>query len=337
MRIVLSLAALVGLLACSAPRDYIRIVGSSTLYPFVATAAEQFGRGTPHKTPVIESTGTGGGMKLFCAGFGLETPDISNASRPIKPSEQERCAKNGVTEVLELPIGYDGIVIANVKSGTQYRLTRDQLFLALASQVEQDGKLVDNPYKKWNDISPDLPEVEIAIYGPPPTSGTRDAFVELVMEEACDAYPAFAAAYPDKKKRHKKCGQLREDGHFIDAGENDNIIVRKLAHNEEALGIFGYSFLAQNADTMQGAMIEGVLPEFERIASGDYTISRSLYLYVKTQHAAKLKSLKPFLTEITSEEAASDRGYMALKGLIPMPPAQREENRQRVAALSDGA
>jgi len=323
------------LLACSAPRDYVRIVGSSTLYPFVATAAEQFGRNTPFKTPVIESTGTGGGMKLFCSGLGLGTPDISNASRLIKEKERQRCAKNGVGAVLEIPLGYDGIVIANLRKGPRYSLTLRQLFLALAKHVPgENGQLTENPYQLWNEIDATLPAEKISIYGPPPTSGTRDAFVELVMHKACDAMPAFKAAYADKKERHRQCGLLREDGLFVDAGENDNIIVQKLKANERAVGIFGYSFLAQNADVMQAASIEGVSPEFARIASGEYAISRSLFVYVKAAHFDKVKSLKPFLQDMMSEASASETGTMALKGMIPMPAAQRKQNQER---LSSGA
>lgn len=325
---------LMPLLACSAPREYIRIVGSSTLYPFVASAAEQFGRNTPYKTPVIEATGTGGGMKLFCAGQGLDTPDITNASRPIKESEKQQCAENNAGEIIEIPLGFDGIVIANLKSGPRYSLTPELLFLALAQQVEKGGELIDNPFTHWNQIDSSLPDEEIRIYGPPPTSGTRDAFVELVMEQACDAYPAFHSAYPEKDQHSQKCALLREDGHFIDAGENDNIIVQKLKHNERALGIFGYSFLAQNADTMQGATINGISPEFDRIASGNYAISRSLFIYVKKAHLSKVESLGPFLREITSEAAANDTGYMALKGLIPMMHDQRDTNREIVETLA---
>lgn len=307
------------LISCAIPpRSQIRIVGSSTVYPFIATAAEQFGRATEFATPIVESTGTGGGIKLFCGGIGEEFPDIVNASRPMKGKERKLCAKHGVHEIDEIALGFDGIVIARDRDGKQLNLTRNELFLALAYEIiGPDGTLVANPHTHWNHINPNLPALPIRVYGPPPTSGTRDAFVELVMEHACVDEGAFIAKYPEKSERARKCHRLREDGHFIDAGENDNIIVQKLKSNVDALGIFGYSFLDQQKDAVHAMLIEGISPEFQNIANGSYTISRSLYVYVKPQHYQLIPGLKEFVREIQSEQASGAEGYMTLKGLIP--------------------
>ncbi len=297
--------------------EQIRIVGSSTVYPFVTVAAEEFGNKTKFSTPIVEATGTGGGFKLFCAGIGDDYPDIANASRAIKASETESCAKNGITEIIELKIGFDGIVLANSKDEKIYDLSKKQIFLALAKKIPSNGELIKNPNKKWSDIDPSLPDVKIEVYGPPSTSGTRDAFVELVMEVACKDLPEFKAAYPDKKERKKTCHLLREDGHYVEAGENDNLIVQKLRSNPRALGIFGFSFLDQNKDTVQGSLIYGVKPSFDNISDGSYDISRSLYVYFKKAHIGITKGLKEFAQELVSEEAAGEYGYLADKGLIP--------------------
>jgi len=250
--------AVLALAGTAQARDQIRIVGSSTVFPFSTAVAEQFGKTGKFKTPVVESTGTGGGFKLFCAGAGEDSPDISNASRAIKDSEVETCKKNGVTEITEIKIGYDGIVIANSKSGPQFNLTVEQVWKALAKQVPVDGKLVDNPNKTWAQIDSSFPNEKIEVYGPPPTSGTRDAFVELVMDKGCETFPAIAALDADAKKA--ACQQMREDGAYIDAGENDNLIVQKLEANPAAVGIFGYSFLEENQSKIKGASIEGKTP-----------------------------------------------------------------------------
>jgi phosphate transport system substrate-binding protein len=317
-----SFLCLLGLLiwACALPpRQQIRAVGSSTVYPFVASAAEQFGRTTDFATPIVEATGTGGGFKLFCEGIGPQYPDLANASRPIKDAERELCAQHGVTEIREIPIGFDGIVLAHVKDAPPVNLTKRALFLAMALKVPRNGKLVDNFYERWNQIDPKLPDTEIAVYGPPPTSGTRDAFVELVMHEECEHFPEYTVAYADKEERKTRCGLLREDGHFIDAGENDNIIVRKLESNRTALGIFGYSFLEQNLSIVSGSLIDGVKPTFENIADGHYGISRSLYVYAKEQHIGMIPGIEEFLEELTSPTAIGREGYLSLKGLIPLP------------------
>ncbi len=335
-KLILSLAAFVSgmfIINDTYASDQIRIVGSSTVYPFVTVAAEEFGNSTKFSTPIVEATGTGGGFKLFCAGVGSEYPDIANASREIKWSERELCAKNGVKAITELKIGYDGIVLANSKDEEHYNLTKEQIFLALAKKLPIEGKLVDNPYKKWSDIDKSLPDVKIEVYGPPSTSGTRDAFVELVMEPSCKDLTEFKAAYPDKKDRKKACHMMREDGHYVEAGENDNIIVQKLRSNPRALGIFGFSFLEQNADTVQGSTISGVDPTFENISSGSYGISRSLYVYIKNAHIGITKGLKEFAAELVSEDAAGEYGYLTDKGLIPLSEDELKEMQERVNSL----
>lgn len=298
--------------------DRIRAVGSSTVYPFITVAAEEFGRTTGFKTPIVESTGTGGGFKLFCAGIGSKHPDLSNASRAIKKSEIEQCEKNGITGITEIKVGYDGIVLANVTGARVYNLTKQHVFSALARKIPVNGKLVDNNNKKWSDIDASLPNTKIEVYGPPPTSGTRDAFVELVMEKACKDLPEFKAAYPDKKQRKKTCHLLREDGAFIEVGENDNLIVQKLKNNANALGIFGFSFLDQNEDAVQGSHIDNVEPTFENISSGDYPISRPLFVYLKDAHLGKTSGLKAFALELVHDHTISDGGYLMDKGLIPL-------------------
>ncbi len=302
--------------------EQIRAAGSSTVYPFVTVAAEEFGRNTKFKTPIIESTGTGGGFKLFCAGAGSDTPDLSNASRAIKKSEEELCAKNGVKGITEIKIGYDGIVIANAVGSKKFNLTKKQLFLALARKIPVVGKLVKNTNKKWSDIDSKLPAKKIEVYGPPPTSGTRDAFVELVMQKACVNLPEFKSEYPNKKSRKKACHVLREDGAFIEAGENDNLIVQKLKNNPDALGIFGFSFLDQNASSVQGSSIDGVQPTFENISSGKYPVSRPLFVYLKDSHVSKTPGLGKFVRELVSDNAIGEDGYLIEKGLIPLKQSE---------------
>lgn len=311
-------------------RDQIRIVGSSTVYPFSTAVAETFGKTTKFKTPVVESTGSGGGLKLFCAGIGTEHPDITNASRRIKKSEVERCAKNGVGGVTEVKVGYDGIVMANAKSAGRLQLTRKQIFLALAKDIPAgEGKLIPNPHKTWKDVDASLPDIKIEVLGPPPTSGTRDAFAELALEGGCKKIGWIKAMKKTDKKKYKAiCHSVREDGAYVEAGENDVLIVRKLEANPKAFGVFGYSFLDQNADKVQGSLIDGKEPTFENIASGDYPVSRSLYFYVKQAHVNKIPGIAEFITEFTSENAFGDDGYLTDKGLIPMPEAERNKFRK---------
>jgi phosphate transport system substrate-binding protein len=321
--------------AQAASRDYISIVGSSTVYPFTTVVAESFGKSSAFKTPKIESTGTGGGMKLFCGGVGVEHADITNASRRIKQSEIDTCAKNGVTDIIEVKVGYDGIVLANAKSAPEMGMTRKEVYLALAKEVPDPAggeKLVANPYKTWKEINGTLPATKIEVLGPPPTSGTRDAFVELVMEEGCKAVEWIKALEKSDKDAFKSaCHTVREDGAFIEAGENDNLIVQKLGTSPTALGIFGFSFLEENTDKVKGAKVEGVAPTFEAIADGTYSVSRPLYVYVKKAHIGSVPGIAEFMAEFTSEKAWGDEGYLADKGLIPMPKEERAKFAKDVA------
>ena len=312
-------------------RGNIHIVGSSTVYPFATVVAERFGKATKFKTPIIEATGSGGGLKLFCGGIGERHPDFTNASRRIKAGELAKCRANGIDDVIEIKIGYDGIVLANSRKAKRFALTRKDIFLALAKQTPAPNgaqELVDNPYRTWRDVNPDLPAINIEVLGPPPTSGTRDAFVELAMEGGCKKIDWIAAMKKTDNAVYKRiCHQLREDGAFVEAGENDNLIVQKLVNNPDALGIFGFSFLDQNADVVQGSRVEGVAPEFERIAAGDYPIARPLYVYAKAAHIGIIPGMPEFIDELTDEDTWGFDGYLTDRGLIPMPDAEREKFR----------
>ena len=335
--LVFVLVASTGVVSAQSARDYINIVGSSTVYPFATVVAEQFGKTSRYKTPKIESTGSGGGLKLFCAGVGVEHPDITNASRRIKKTELEKCQNNGVREIVEVKIGYDGIVLANSKKGRPMKLSRKDIFLALAKEVPDPKggeRLVANPNRTWKDVNSSLPNKKIEVLGPPPTSGTRDAFVELAMESGAKKFGWLAALRKQDKKRFKGIAHtIREDGAYIEAGENDNLIVQKLAANPNALGIFGFSFLDQNTDKIQGSFVDGVQPTFEAIASGDYPVSRPLFFYVKKAHIAVIPGMEGYLTEFTSEKAWGPDGYLADKGMIPMPDVERYKYRADVAKL----
>ncbi len=311
----------------AAGRDYIEIVGSSTVYPFATVVAETFGKRTKFKTPKIESTGSGGGLKLFCSGNGIKTPDITNSSRRIKQSEVELCAKNGVTKITEVQVGFDGIAIANAKKGNVFNLTLKDLFLALAKEVpgKAKGELIANPYKTWKDVNPELPEIKIEVLGPPPTSGTRDAFAELALEGGCKTFDWIKAIKKQDKRKYKSiCHTVREDGAFIEAGENDNLIVQKLEKNPNALGVFGFSFLDQNSDKVKGASIDGVEISFENIADGSYPVSRPLFFYVKNDHVGKVPGIAEYIAEFTDEDTWGEDGYLTEKGLIPLGEDQRE-------------
>ena len=317
----------------AAARDQIQIVGSSTVFPFSTSVAETFGQNTSFKTPVVEATGSGGGMKLFCSGVGEATPDITNASRRIKEKEFKSCIANGVTPV-EVKVGFDGIVLGSAKGGIELTLTRKQIFNALAKQVVVDGKLVDNPYKTWSEVDPSLPNIKIEVLGPPPTSGTRDAFVELAMEGGAKQIEMLAAKRKEDKSAFKKIAHaVREDGAYVEAGENDNLIVQKLEANKNAVGIFGFSFLDQNSDKLRGATVEGAAPEFDLIADGDYPISRSLFFYVKKEHVGVIPGIAEFVAEFTEEDTWGDDGYLAEKGLIPLPEEEREATAEEARAL----
>jgi phosphate transport system substrate-binding protein len=312
----------------AASRDYISIVGSSTVYPFATVVAERFGKTTQFKTPKIESTGSGGGLKLFCAGVGVEHPDITNASRRIKKTEFETCSKNGVTDIVEIRVGYDGIVLANSKKAKVFKVSKKDIYLALAKDVpDPDGgeKLVPNPYKTWKDVNPSLPAIKIEVLGPPPTSGTRDAFAELALEGGAKTFPWIKAMKAKDKKHYKAvCHTVREDGAYIEAGENDILIVRKIEANPNAVGVFGFSFLDQNTDKIQGSEVDGVAPTFEAIAKGDYPVSRPLFFYVKKAHVDKIPGMRQYIREFTGEKAWGPDGYLGEKGLIPMPDDERK-------------
>lgn len=333
---LLAITGLIMLPAAAEARDQIHAVGSSTVYPFTTAAAEVFGQ-NGHKTPIVENIGTGAGFKLFCAGTGDDTPDINDASRPITESEKELCKKNGVTDITELTIGYDGIVIANSVKGPKYSLTKKDVFTALARQLPgKDGKMIANPYTKWSEINPSLPDIQIEVYGRPPTSGTRDAFAELVMEKGCEAYPEFKTAYPDDKDRKNACRSLREDGRFVEVPEN-NMILQKLAANPNALGTIGYSYLEENSGKVQGSTIEGVEPNFKNIVDNKYSVSRSLFIYVKNAHLKTISGLAEFALEMTSNGAIGKDGYLVQRGLLPLPEKQRKESQQAAMGLISAA
>ena len=332
--ITLFLTTSFGVAGAASARDYISIVGSSTVYPFATVVAEQFGKSTSFKTPKIESTGSGGGLKLFCAGVGVEHPDITNTSRRIKQSEYETCVANGVKEIIEVKMGYDGIVLANSKKAAPLKLTRKDIFLALAKDVPDPNggeKLILNPYKTWKDVNPALPDKSIEVLGPPPTSGTRDAFVELAMESGAKKFDWIKAL--DKKKFRAVAHTIREDGAYVEAGENDNLIVQKLEANPNAVGIFGFSFLDQNTDKIQGAFVDGVQPTFDAIADGKYPVSRPLFFYVKKAHVGVIPGIQEYLNEFTSDKAWGADGYLAEKGMIPMPDAERTKFRSDIENL----
>jgi len=338
MNLKTTAAALILAASLSAPasaRDVIRIVGSSTVYPFATVVAERFGRTTGFRTPVVESTGTGGGFKIFCAGVGDSTPDIADASRKIKPSEVARCKSNGVSDIIEVKIGYDGIVLANSKRAPQMRLSLRDVFLALARKVPAgEGKLIDNPYRTWADVNPALPATRIEVLGPPPTSGTRDAFAELAMEGGCKTFAWIKALKKKDKSAYKSlCHAIREDGAYIEAGENDNLIVGKLEANPDAVGVFGFSFLDQNSDQIQASRINGVEATFENIADGSYPLSRPLFFYVKAAHLETIPGLKRYVQEFVSDAATGEDGYLIDRGLIPMGTDERRAWTRKVLSF----
>ena len=368
-------AALVAAMGCisnvqAQGRDSVSIVGSSTVYPFATVVAERFGRSTDFKAPKIESTGSGGGLKLFCKGVGANTPDITNSSRRIKKSEYDDCQANGVTDIVEVLVGFDGIAIANSRKSDQMQMSLKDIYLALAKDVPgPDGKLVPNPYKTWKDVNPALPATNIEVLGPPPTSGTRDAFAELAMGGGAQMIPALKTlrgmgadeadaikaamasmgipagvydSYVEKKGKAPKgkdifktvAYSVREDGAYIEAGENDNLIVQKLEANPNALGIFGFSFLDENGDKVQGSLIDGVEPNFDTIAEGDYPVSRPLYFYIKAAHVGKIPGIQEYAAEFASNRAMGEDGYLPEKGLIPLDDDELAKVQKDVASLT---
>ncbi len=334
-KILLTVSALALFAGPAMAREEIRIVGSSTVYPFTTAVAENFGKASGMKTPVVESTGTGGGMKLFCAGTGEAHPDFTNASRRIKKSEFEDCAKNGVTDIVEIKIGFDGLTLAASKEAPAIKLTKQQIFMALARQVpDKDGKLVDNPYQMWSDIDASLPAEKIEVLGPPPTSGTRDSFAELALEAGAAKFESLAAMKKADAKAYDAVWKaVREDGAYVEAGENDNLIVQKLQANPAALGIFGFSFLEENSSTIKGLEIEGVVPSYETIASGDYKLARPLYVYAKKQHVGTIPGMAEFVAEYVSDKAIGEDGYLSDKGLITLPGDAAEKSRAMALAM----
>jgi phosphate transport system substrate-binding protein len=339
-KLLLSLAAVgiavAGTAHAQTSRDYISIVGSSTVYPFTTAVAEQFGRAGAFKTPKVESTGTGGGIKLFCNGVGVQHPDIANASRRIKQSEVDQCARNGVKEVVEVKVGYDGLVLAHSKKAPKLNITRRDVYLALAKQVPDPANpqtLIANPYKTWKQLNSSLPDAPIEVLGPPPTSGTRDSFAELYMEVGCQTYAWIKTLKDVDEGRYKRvCHTVREDGAYVEAGENDNLIVQKLEANPKAVGVFGFSYLEENDDKLAGSSLEGVAPTFETIASGKFPASRPLFVYVKKAHIGVIPGIKEFVTEYVSDKALGQEGYLADKGLIP--PSDAERTKIRTDALA---
>ena len=347
-----------------ARRETLRIVGSSTVFPFVTTAAENFGARSGFPAPLVEATGTGGGMNLFCAGLGLTHPDFTAASRRIKPSEFQLCQENGITHIVEIPIGFDGIVLGNSVDAEPMNIAKRDLFLALAARipmpVDASGEpilsasgqlaaeasfsqlagydcatLIDNPHRRWADINPALPVSRIEVFGPPPTSGTRDAFVELDMLEGARQLPCLAQLEASDPQQFEQIGsRIREDGAWIDSGENDNSVVQTLSNAPGAFGIFGYSFLEQNGDRIQAARLDGVEPTYENISDGIYPGSRSLFVYAKAQHDGIKPGFLAFIEELTREDAWGPFGYMADRGLIALPETRRTETADTVRELT---
>ncbi len=338
MKRILATASLLALVATPAfaARDQIRIVGSSTVYPFTTVVAEAFGKATGMKTPVVESTGTGGGMKLFCAAVGEDSPDFTNASRRIKKSEFEDCQKNGVTDIVEIKVGFDGLSLAQSKDAKPFELTKLQIFLALAKEIpDKDGKLIANPNKMWSDVDASLPKVKIEVLGPPKTSGTRDSFAELAMGAGAEKIDSLKALKEkDSKAFDAVWKAMREDGAYVEAGENDNLIVQKLQANPEAVGIFGFSFLEQNAKTINDIKVDGVGATYDTIADGSYKMSRPLFVYAKKAHMDVIPGMKEFVAEYTSAKALGPDGYLADKGLITLPDDQAKMSMEVAKSLA---
>lgn len=326
------IALAIGAAAHAQTRDQIKIVGSSTVFPYTQAVSEEFSNKTGKPAPVVESTGTGGGFKVFCGGIGPDQADITGASRAITKSEIELCTTNGVTDITEALIGYDGLSIAHARSAPDMNLTEEQIFKALAAELpDGNGGFVANPNKKWSDIDASLPAIDIVAFGPPPTSGTRDAFVELVMHDGCKDLPGMAdLRKADSGKWNEVCSRMRQDGPFVEAGENDNLIVQRLEADPNSVGIFGYSFLYENSDKLKAISINGVEPKFDTIADGSYPVARPLFFYVKNAHRDAIPGLKEFLEEYVSEEALGPDGYLAERGLTPLSDEKRAEVQKAV-------
>lgn len=337
-----TLATLAAVVGCAAmgnvavARDQIRAVGSSTVYPFTTAVAEQFGKSGGGKTPVVESTGTGGGMKIFCEGVGVDKADVTNASRRMKKGEFELCQKNGVKDIVEIKIGFDALTLAHSKKGKPLALTTTQLFLALAEKIpDADGKIIANPNKMWSDIDKALPAIKIEVLGPPPTSGTRDSLHELFLEAGAKKIPALAElAKSDVKAFDNLWKSIRKDGAYVEAGENDNVIVQKLEANADAFGVFGYSFLEENAAKLVGVKFDGIEPSAETVNNGKYAGARAMFVYVKKAHVGVIPGLDKFAAEYVSDKALGASGYLGRKGLVTLPKAELETVRASVTAMT---
>ena len=311
-------------------RDRVRIVGSSTVFPYSQAVAEEYVGLTHARAPVVEATGTGGGIKIFCGGVGTGFPDITGASRPMTASEYRDCVSNGAGDVSEARFGEDGLSLTQSLDGPEFGLSGRELFRALAAEVPVDGALVANPYRRWREIDPRLPDMPIQVFGPAPTSGTRDVFVDLLMRPACASFPEMAAL--DPARRDVACARIRQDGPYIETGENDNVIIHRLVADPSALGIFGFSFVYENRDSLRALAVDGVAPSVETLADGSYGLTRPLYLYVKNPHRAVIPGMEELLREYLSEEALGPEGYLTERGLVPLPADERERARADRAA-----
>ena len=314
-------------------RDEIRLVGSSTVFPYSQAVSEQFANNSGAPSPIVESTGTGGGMQIFCGGIGEAHPDLTGASRAMTAGEYELCVHNGVTDITEALIGFDGLSMAyNNASEFEWDLTLSEMYLALAAQVPVDGEWADNPYSRWSEIDARLPDSEIIVIGPPPTSGTRDAWVELAMHAGCEELPFVQDGGFDGDWIEENCSRMRTDGPFIEAGENDNLIVQRLQADPNALGIFGYSFVFENLDTLAGAKLNGVEPNFDTVADGSYPVARPLYFYIKNAHRGVIPNMQEFIEEYMSEDALAAGGYLSERGMVPLVDDVRAATQAAVIA-----
>ncbi len=327
--------------AAQGARNTIAIVGSSTVYPFTTTVAEKFGRLGRFRTPKVEATGTGGGIKLFCNGVGVAHPDAVNASRRMNAAEFATCRRNGVADIIEIKVGFDGLTLSASRKGVSFGLTRRQVYLALAKQVPNPSgaaSLVPNPNRTWKDVDASLPATRIEVLGPPPTSGTRDSLHELYLEAGCRTFPWIDALRKSDERRFKQvCHTLREDGAYIEAGENDNLIVQKIEANPRAIGVFGFSFLEENPDKLRGLKIDGVEPTYESIADGRFPAARPLFIYVKKAHVGVIPGLGEFMQEYASDKAVGPEGYLSDRGLVALPKAELSKMRATVRDLKSFA
>lgn len=324
-----------GQASAPASADQVWVAGSSTVFPFATRVSEQVARTSGATAAKVESLGTGGGIKLFCGGTGASFPDIATASRPMKKSEYEACQAAGVTEIVELKVGYDGIVVANARSGSPLNLKVEHLHKALAAELPSGGGFAANTAKTWRDVDPSLPAERIQVYGPPPTSGTRDAFAELALEKGAEANPALKALKgSDEDAFKQRAHTVRSDGAWIDSGENDNAIIQTLEKTPGSVGVFGFSFLENNLDKVKPASIGGVSPTMATISDGSYPLARSLYIYVKKANVSTKANLKPYVDAFVSDAAGARGGYLLERGLIPLPDAERKAQQQAASALT---